>query len=498
MRSLPWLIGICCTFMANAQTWQPVGSGASSTVYALEPFAGELYAGGLFTQIGGINANYLARWNGSAWTPAANLITFMAADGLYANDTALFIGDLGRVRYWNGTGLFNLTGQSSSSFNSAVYTITHYQDTLYCGGFFSSPFARIAKWNGTEYVSLTTGCNAQVVALAPFANKLFVAGNFQLAGDSVVNRTALWDGQAWAPMGAGVNNDVYASCFFQDTLYIGGRFTQANGQPASRVAKWNGSQWVQVGGPLNDFVGTMTVYRDQLYIGGAFTNPGHIARLAGDTWVPVGGGCNARVTTLQVFNDSLFVGGEFTEAGGVAASRIAKWHLPAAPVATVQVDDPTLCVNECSTFADLSPNGVTQRLWQFPGGTPATSTDSLVTVCYTEPGTYAATLTVSNAGGTDSSTLVDALVVEVCTGIRAEQDTNALHAWPNPTRGELNVVFEGRAPVNATVIDASAKVQRTFLLRSGPNTLDVRGLAPGCYVLLTSDGRAERVVVLGD
>jgi hypothetical protein len=379
-----------------------------------------------------------------------------------------------------------------------VYAITHYQDTLYCGGFFSSPFARIAKWNGSAYESLTTGCNAQVIALTPFEDKLFVAGNFQLAGDSLVNRTALWDGQAWAPMGAGVNNDVYAHCFFQDTLYIGGRFTQANGQAASRVAKWNGSQWVQVGGTLNDFVGTMTVYRDQLYIGGAFTSPSRIARLAGNTWVPVGSGCNARVTTMQVFNDSLFVGGEFTEAGGVPASRIAKWHLPMPPVATVQVENSMLCVNECSTFADLSPNGVAQRLWQFPGGTPATSTDSVVTVCYTGPGTFAATLTVSNAGGTDSSTLNEAVVVELCTSIREEQGIGALHLWPNPTPSDLNVVVDGRAAVSALVIDARGQVHRSVLLRAGTNALDLRGLAPGCYMLRTSDGRTARVVVLGD
>ena len=496
MRSLPWLIGICCTFTLNAQTWHPVGSGASSTVYALEPFAGELYAGGLFTQIGGINANYLARWNGSTWAPVASLINFMAADGLYANDTALYIGDSGRVRYWNGTGLFNLTGQTSSSFNSTVYTIAHYQDTLYCGGFFSSPFARIAKWNGTDYESLTTGCDAQVIALAPFEDKLFVAGNFQLAGDSLVNHTALWDGQAWAPMGAGVNNDVFAHCFFQDTLYIGGRFTQANGLPASRVAKWNGSQWVQVGGPLNDFVGTMTVYRDQLYIGGAFTNPSRIARLAGNTWVPVGGGCNARVTTLQVFNDSLFVGGEFNEAGGVTASRIAKWHLPMPPVATVQVENTTLCVNECSTFADLSPNGVTERLWQFPGGTPATSTDSVVTVCYTEPGTFAATLTVSNAGGTDTFTDAGAVVVEVCTGVSTPINGTGFSVWSNPSAGLFSVTWHGQEPVRATLMNMIGQPVRTMLLQVGINDLDLRGLPTGSYMLRMEDGRSHRLVVM--
>lgn len=479
-----------------AQSWHPVGSGASSSVYSLEPFDGELYAGGLFTEIGGINVNYLARWNGSTWGPVAGLITYMAADGLHANDTALFIGDGGRVRFWNGTGLFNLTGVNSSSFNSSVYAIAHYQDTLYCGGFFSSPFARVAKWNGTGYESLTTGCNAQVGVLTPFEDKLFAAGNFQLAGDSVVNRTALWDGQAWAPMGAGVNNDVFAHCFFQDTLYIGGRFTGANGQVASRVAKWNGSQWVQVGGTLNDYVNTMTVYRDKLYIGGAFTSPSRIARLEGTTWVPVGSGCNDRVITMEVFNDSLFVGGTFTTAGGVAASRIAKWHIPLPPVATVLAENTTLCVGECSTFTDLSPNGVADRLWEFPTGTPATSTDSIATVCYTKPGSHAVTLTVSNAGGTDSITLDEAVVVEVCTWIPTEQDRSALSLWPNPVKGTLRVAWDGQASVGAALINATGQVLSTILLEPGTNVVDVRGLPMGSYVLRTNDGRTQRLVLM--
>ncbi|MCB0766848.1 MAG: PKD domain-containing protein [Flavobacteriales bacterium] len=496
MRLSALILASALSVLCHAQTWHPVAGGAASTVYSLEPFAGDLFAGGLFTTIDGQPAQYLARWDGSAWHPVANLVTFMAADGLHANDTALFIGDGGRVRFWNGSNLYNLTGVSSSSFNSTVYAIAHFQDTLYCGGFFSSPFARIAKWNGTAYESVTSGCNAQVSFLTPFQDQLFVGGNFQLAGDSLVNHTALWDGEAWHAMGAGVNNDVFAHCFFQDTLYIGGRFTSANGQVASRVAKWNGSQWVRVGGTLNDYVTAMTVYRDQLYIGGAFTTPNHIARLNGTSWVPVGSGCNERVRTMEVYHDTLFVGGDFTQAGGIDASRIAKWHLPQPPVATIEVDDGTLCVNDCSIFSDLSPNGVATRLWEFPGGTPATSTDSVVTVCYDEPGTYAATLTVSNAGGMDASTLLDAVVVEICTAVAETARTGSLSLWPNPTHGTLSVQWEHDTPMRATLLNATGRTLGNYLLQPGANMIDLRGIAPGGYLLRTVDGGSLRVMVM--
>ncbi|MBZ0205918.1 MAG: PKD domain-containing protein [Flavobacteriales bacterium] len=488
MRStLPFLLFFSISLgPLSAQTWAPVGSGTTSAVYALEVFNGELYAGGTFTQIGDATSNYIARWNGSTWGNVANLISFMAADGLYATDTALFIGDGGRVRFWNGTNLFNLTGVNSSSFSSSVYSLAHYQDTLYVGGFFSTPFAHVAKWTGSAYESVTSGCNAQVSSLLPFQDQLFVAGNFQYAGDSLVRHTARWNGSAWNPMGAGVNNDVFAHCIFQDTLYIGGRFTTANGMPASRVAKWNGSQWVKVGGTLNDYVTAMAVYRDQLYIGGAFTTPSHIARLSGGSWVPVGTGCNDNVRTMEVYHDSLFVGGSFTTAGGVPALRIAKWHIPEAPVASFSVGTPTLCPNECTTFTDNSPNGVSSRTWSFPGGTPASSTDSMPTVCYSLPGTYAVTLSATNAGGSTTFTDTAAVTVDICSGIETPSTNAAFSVRPNPAYGLIEVRYPSmRSAEDATllIMDAMGRAVVRHRFTGASMTVNVSDLPAGLYLV---------------
>ena len=478
----------------HAQTWSPVGTGAGSAVYALEVFNDELYAGGTFTQIGGVTSSsyFLARWDGSAWSKAANLRSLRAADGLYTPDTALYIGDGGRVRFWNGTNLLNLTGVNSSSFNSTAYSMAHFQDTLYVGGFFSSPFARIARWDGSAYGPLTSGCDAQVSDLLPFEGQLFVGGNFMVAGDSLVNHTALWNGSAWNRMGAGVNDDVLAHCMFRDTLYIGGRFTQANGLPASRVAKWNGSQWVKVGGTLNDYVTAMTAYRDQLYIGGAFTTPSHIARLSGTTWMPVGTGCNDNVRTMEVYHDSLFVGGSFTTAGGVPAQRIAKWHLPEAPVASFTVDSTALCPNDCTTFADHSPNGVSSRSWSFPGGVPATSTDSTPTVCYALPGTWPVTLTVTNAGGTSSATDSTAVFVDVCSGIPEGVSRATFSMGPNPAHGNLEVRSTStQAQAVIRIRDAAGRVVLEEMFSGTTLLLDIADLPPGLF-LVSLEGTAGR------
>lgn len=58
-----------------------------------------------------------------------------------------------------------------------------------------------------------------------------------------------------------------------------------------------------------------------------------------------------------------------------------------------------ICGGSSVEFSDLSIYGVTSRTWTFEGGTPATSTDSTVSVTYANGGVYNVTLEVTN--GTD-------------------------------------------------------------------------------------------------
>lgn len=489
-RSIAQLLFACmASAWTHAQAWEPVGPGMPSAVYALEAFDGHLYAGGTFTLSGTPNSYYLARWDGTAWGNTGGLISYMAADGLYSNDTALFIGDGGRVRLWNGTTWSNLTGTTSSSFNSTAYSMAHLNDTLYVGGFFSSPFAHVAKWNGTAYEDLAGGCNAQVSCLMPLDGSLFAGGNFTMAGGDPASRTARWTGSAWEAMGSGVNDDVFTHCMFRDTLYIGGRFTQANGLPASRVAKWNGSQWVRVGGTLNDYVTAMAVYRDQLYIGGAFTIPSRVARLQGNAWVPVGGGVDNTVRTMEVFHDSLFIGGSFTTAGGLPIERIAKMYVVAAPVADFGIDDPALCPADCASFTDLSSNAI-DRAWSFPGGEPATSSDPSPTVCYSTPGTYDVSLVVSNSTGFHATTHEAAITVEVCMGSDGVRVPAKVPILPNPFHDHLHLFLSGTGPHTITVHDGKGAHITTRHTAPGPADIDATTWPPGLYLITitTADG----------
>ncbi len=83
-----------------------------------------------------------------------------------------------------------------------------------------------------------------------------------------------------------------------------------------------------------------------------------------------------------------------------------------APIAKATYDTERTCVDQNIQFFDLTESPVETRLWSFPGGEPAASTEANPTVVYSNPGTYSFTLLVSNAAGINQATYTNAFVVE--------------------------------------------------------------------------------------
>lgn len=72
----------------------------------------------------------------------------------------------------------------------------------------------------------------------------------------------------------------------------------------------------------------------------------------------------------------------------------------------IKVDgEQTICEGQSITYTDNSFHTVESRVWTFPGGTPATSTEKTVTVVYSTPGEYEANLEVSNSTGSISGSV---------------------------------------------------------------------------------------------
>jgi hypothetical protein len=250
-----------------------------------------LYAGGDFTTAGGVAANYVAKWNGTSWsslgTSSANgvnnqiwaLTVFDDGSGggpaLYAGGFFTAAGGVtaNRIAKWDGTAWSSLGTGAANGVNNSVNALTVFDDgsgggpALYAGGFFTTAGGvtanRIAKWNGTSWSSLGTGSangvNNQIWALTVFDDgsgggpALYAGGDFTTAGGVTANRVAKWDGTSWSSLGTGSANGVAggllsplvnALTVFDDgsdggpALYVGGRFTSAGGVPSSYIAKW--------------------------------------------------------------------------------------------------------------------------------------------------------------------------------------------------------------------------------------------------------------------
>ena len=176
---------------ANWVSLNPGIPGANNTVSAaVVDGSGNLYIGGSFKVVGTVAANYIAKWNGSAWSPL-------------------------------GTGMDN-----------AVRALAVSGTDLYAGGDFTTAGGvnigyGIAKWNGSAWSALGTGMNSIVSALAVTGTDLYAGGWFTTAGGVAANRIAKWNGSAWSPLGTGVDGTVRALAVSGTDLYAGGNFTFA-------------------------------------------------------------------------------------------------------------------------------------------------------------------------------------------------------------------------------------------------------------------------------
>jgi len=97
-------------------------------------------------------------------------------------------------------------------------------------------------------------------------------------------------------------------------------------------------------------------------------------------------------------------------------------YVPVAcsPVADFNRSKKFICTGTTLTFNDLSWHGdPTSWQWDFPGGSPSSSTAQTPQVQYNTPGIYDVTLTVDNAAGNSSITGQGIIIVSPATGSSA-------------------------------------------------------------------------------
>ncbi|MCB9886521.1 MAG: hypothetical protein H6838_13590 [Planctomycetes bacterium] len=334
---------------------QPLGSGFNEKVHALTVAAnGDLVAAGQFTSAGSVAANYVARWNGSSWsalgtgpTPGPNSWCFAL--------TALGNGDLvvggqftsaggvpaNLVARWNGTAWSSIGSLNSAATVRALATLPN--GDLVAGGTLG-----LQRWNGTSWVPLGGGTNNHVHCLQLLANgDLLAGGEFTIAGGIPANHVARWDGSVWNALGAGTDDSVHSLLEMPGgDLVVGGDFANAGGQPASYAARWNGNAWAAFGngmaygltfGDLPGVFALAALPGGDVFAGGVFRTAdgapaSSMARWNGSAWAPLFAGTDGQVLDLVAApGGGWYATGDFLAIGGVAANRVAwfdgnAWH----------------------------------------------------------------------------------------------------------------------------------------------------------------------------
>lgn len=237
----------------SASTWNSLadsslsqqGAANNDILTAITDGNGNLYVGGSFFNLNGVDAaDYVAKWDGIAWSA-------LGSNGLGNGSLS------GRVKALAIDGNGNLYAGGGFSNVNNLGTVLGEADY-------------VAKWNGTDWSALGSNgvgngsLNNSVNALAIDENgNLYVGGWFTNVNNngtvlSAGDYIAKWDGTSWSALGSngagdGPLNSPYSTVWAlavdgSGNLYVGGQFDNAGGNGAAdNIAKWDGTNWLALG-----------------------------------------------------------------------------------------------------------------------------------------------------------------------------------------------------------------------------------------------------------
>ena len=352
--------------LANG-TVAPWNPSADNRVLALAVSGSTIFAGGVFTHIGGQPRAALAALNNTTgdatgWVADVDReVTALAVHGsnLYVGGGFFSIGGYPRTAI---AALDVTTGIPTNWVPNAaggyVLALATSGSTVYAGGYFTSiggrdrgTLAAIDSTTGAANYwwpfSLSPLLGQYVGALAVSGNIVYAAGTFTTAGSAATaivtrNRIAALDATtgyatAWDP---NANGEVRALTTDGTTVFAAGDFTSIGGQTRVGIAALNANLNTSNATAWNPnpsgYVSPVSVHAlalggGRIYAGGNFWSIGgvvrnHLAALDATTGAPTNWDPNASgggVEALAVSGSTVYAGGNFTGIGAQFRSRLA-------------------------------------------------------------------------------------------------------------------------------------------------------------------------------
>lgn len=194
-------------------------NGLSGTVSALLEHQGALYAAGKFQALSdvltvdsgfvSVHGTNIARWNGTKWERLGTTgglgdstygVSALASDGsnVFAGGDFTNAGGVGanRVAKWDGASWQALGAGADKTVNALAWV----NGLLFMGGSFTNAggtgIVALARWDGTRWSALGSGpgpsASASVSALAAAGTDLTVGGSFAQAGGRAAGSYGIW------------------------------------------------------------------------------------------------------------------------------------------------------------------------------------------------------------------------------------------------------------------------------------------------------------------
>lgn len=338
--------------------WQNVGPGANGQISDIATDSSGVYFVGNFTEIGGIQANSIAKWNGAGWETFGGGLDFSVnaillwKNQIFAGGTFTIAGgqEANGIARWDGA-QWNAMGSGLAASGGNIHTLAADDSNLYAGGFFNEISGitaySVARWDGNRWFPMGRGFQAeQINSLVVYKNQVYAGGTFIIPSENLAH-IARWEDTSWVSLNGGANLPVTSMAVYNDTLYLAGQFTQVGnltgggGLPAKRVARWDGNNWSTVGSGLNGIPYGLTVRNGYVYCVGNFSgaNPPFkvIYKWDGINWVNLAESNGFfRAIGFSEQDRTFYVGGSFSNVSTLGtANNIVKFTDSSAVVSSL-------------------------------------------------------------------------------------------------------------------------------------------------------------------
>jgi PKD repeat protein len=277
-------------------------------------------------------------------------------------------------------------------------------------------------WGSVSWTALGTPSgsgNITEFAIAPSNNQIIYTLK---SGTNAVARS-INGGTSFTPVSTGLPTNAIPTWIAISNTDPNVAFVTYSGYVATaKIYKTTngGTSWTNLSTGLPNVPVNCVVYHngnsagDGIYIG---TDVGVYYRdNSMSSWVDFSSGLpNNAVSDLEIFYGTTKALKAGTFGRGTWTSDLYN-SVPTPPVASFTANNLTICVGQSVQFTSTSSGLPTDYAWTFTGGSPTSSIDQNPLITYNTIGTYAVSLTVSNANGSNTSNQTNYVTVVGSSG----------------------------------------------------------------------------------